>query len=59
LVAVVKFIDKIGLSKIVKSTVEYFRGDNAVYEISDLVNLIAVGFIEKKGQTPYAILWEE
>ncbi len=45
LVPVVKFLDKIGLSKVVESTVEHVRGENATYEISDVVNLTTVGIV--------------
>jgi hypothetical protein len=45
LVPVVKFLDKIGLTEVVKNTVEHLRGENAVYEISDVVNLTTVGIV--------------
>ena len=46
LVPVVKFLDKIGSSKAVESTVEHLRGENAVYEVSEVVNLAIVGIIK-------------
>jgi hypothetical protein len=45
LVPVVKFLDKIGLTGVVKSTVEHLRGENATYELSDVVNLTTVGIV--------------
>ena len=45
LVPVVKFLDKIGFSKVAGDTLSHIRGANAQYEIEDVVNLTTVGIV--------------
>jgi len=45
LVSVMKFLDKIGLSSAIKTTVEHVRGANAAYKLSDAVYLTVLGII--------------
>ena len=45
LVPVVKFLDKIGFSKVVGDTLSHIRGANVQYEIEDVVNLTTVGIV--------------
>jgi len=45
LVAVIKFLDKIGLSEVIEKAVDYNRGSNAYYKLSDAVYLTVSGLI--------------
>ncbi len=45
LVSVIKFLEKVGLSSMIKKTVDYKRGANAEYDLSDAVYLTVLGII--------------
>ncbi|QCW84724.1 hypothetical protein EQU24_05390 [Methylotuvimicrobium buryatense] len=45
LIPVIKFLKRIGFEDLVKQTVPHVRGDNAAYQLMDVVLLTLVGVV--------------